>query len=1387
MISARRVGRWVLIALGGVLLLLVLVWVGVSIYLNTSTGRAFVARQISNRIGMPVEVTRVRVGLSSSTIGLKVFDPHVTDPTKAEILSVDAANADTSLFALVRGDIAPKTVDVHKLTLKLHVSADGKVLTTIPQMPEGGGAGAMPQIDLHDGQITIDQDGRPEFAIHGLNISVIPNGDTLKLTGSVDDPVWSKWIVNGEVNKSAHTGSVAVAAEDVPATMDRLTSIPFVPGEVWQKVQINGHAAVAIDLVMAGENAVHYTLDLRPKNVSVTVPEAGVTLTKLNGEIRLTEKLVQLKQTQAELAGGSLTVNGEFDYTTKPAVAKLKVSASGLDIQQLPAEWGLHDFEGQLKGAANLTLRIQPDGKVEPLGGGDGTIENAKFRGIPVTVAIHLQGNGKQYRFEQGEKVGMKAPPAPLPAGSREKEKELGGGKDLGDAVTSSGCEAASSPSLQGGGCVGLTIATVRADFQPPTPSQPKTDPPAKKDAPNTLTVNIGLRDIEIAQLLEKLKLKIGYKISGKVTAQLALSVPMGGVTSSAAYEFSGTISSPELKLEGLTIRAVAAHATYKNGKLTLTELKLTVVQPANPQAEGGTISGSAAAAINPPGDVTASLALDRIPLAEVMKALPGAKIEVEGLVTGRAEAKAPYKQLSDPTTWAGSAVLTSPELVIAKRSAKNAKLLVEVAKGTATLKELSATVEEIPVNATGTLELTGKYPFSASLKTTGTNVADLRKLVPEAEIPAPVEGQFDTDTRAAGTLSPMTFSASGTIRATKLTLAKTPANSIEVKWQLTTEQLVISSLKAAIFRGTLTGKAAVPFAPDKAGSFQLNFKDLDVAAATPLIPDFPLQVGGQISGDIGGTIAPAKGSQSRVGTLNVDITAPQLTVQGIPADRLVGKATIKNGKLEYSLEGKTLGGSFELKGSYPGTKKKETPTEPAPVGAGWGGGVEAVRFTAQPAPKQTSFFRLTGADLSLLGPQLGIDALRPLRGRLDITFNFADDLSSGSGRILLTDVRWNATTITRELAIVVALRDGILQIVEVNGAVAGGFVRGRAQVRLNEIQRNYFFLSIEGADAKRLLAVIPQAAGMVDGPVTITLNGRVGREMRGSGSVSLTRGTISGVTVSDLLIPLTWATVPGGYGQVTIRGAKMNAGTGIAEGDLTLNWGFETRVDGQVKLINVPLRTLVPNLSNYAILGNGRITGRMDIAGSNVRSVDDLTGSLVATLGNTSPREIPLIQQAVPFLNTAGLVKPFDTGDVRATLSRGVVRIQRLVLHSPSAQMFADGTVTTSGRVDMNVIAHTGTIGPDAGIFRLLITRLPAFGPVPLTLLRDVSDAISNRTIRLSITGTTSDPVVRLNVGALLTEEAVRFFLSRYVIPSQYAAAAGFGSAFGAFNSSQK
>lgn len=1327
MVPSRPVVRWSLIALGGCVGLLVLLRVGLGVYLDSAAGKALVARKISAQLGMPVEVTGLRVGLVTSTIGLKVFDPAAPDPAKSEVLAVEDASADISLFALATSRVAPTKVTLKGVNLTLHVSSDGKVITTLPKIPEGRSTGGtLPNFALTGGRLTIRQDGRPEFALQNLNATVTPNGDRVALAGTIDDPAWSKWTLSGDIAKDGSAGEVRLETDDGPLTMDRLESVPFVPPSVWRSVRADGRGAVAVRLWTDASQEVHYAVDIKPNAASLTLPDASLTLTKVTGLIAVTGAKVKLAGTKGELAGGTLAVDGDADFGPEPTVANLKATAANLDLKALPAEWKLpRDIDGKLKGTADVQLKIHSDGHIEPNGGGSGAITDVSIQ-LPKgslksdDIPIHLRTEGNQLQFQQPKGTGARPVNTPVRTASRQEKK-------------------------------------------PADPPAPKTEPKTSGGDP-TLDATVRFRDINIAELLQKLDVKLDYRIGGKVTVEAKIVVAVTQAASQAGYTFTGTITSPSLTLEDLTIRDVSAHMSYQDGKFTLTELVGKIDQPGKGGDPSGTFRGTVNAAINPPGDVTAALKIDRIPVGEVLKALPGFKLDVKGTVAGQVALKAPYATISDPATWGGSGEVTSTELVVEGRSAKDIKLAATVDKGVATVKEARVTIEGIPVTAEASVGLSGKYAFSATVRTTGTSVTDLRKLVPEVKLPAPIEGVLETNTKIAGTAAPLTYTATGSVTATKLTLGRSSANHIALKWELTPEKLVVSDLKADAFGGSLTGAANVPFAPDKSGSFGVEFKDLDAAQATELVPDFTVKIAGKVSGKIGGTIPPAKEGQSRVGNLDIDLAAPKLTIQGIPAERLTGKAALKGGAVEYELEGKTLGGSFEIKGRYPGAKQDKAPA----------GGAKADK----------GLVRLTGVDLSRLAGALGFDALKPLRGQLDLNFDFENDLSSGSGRVTLTRLEWGGSVVTQELVGVLILRDGVLQLSDVTGRVAGGQLRARGIVRLEQTQRNFFTVSLTGADAKKLLAPFgADTRDLIDGPVTVTVNARFGSEMRGSGTIALPRGSVSGVQVTDLRVPFTFASAAGGYGRLAIREASVNAGSGRAQAELTLDWGSEARLDGQIRFVDVPIRTVAPSLGENALFGNGRITGRFDLNGSRVRSIDDVSGNLIATLSNTSVREIPILQQVTPFLNTTGLVKPFQTGDVRGSLSNGVFRVQRLALANPSAQLFAEGTITTGGRIDMNVVAHTGTIGPDVPGLRLFGLRLPAFGPVPVTLIRDVSDFLSNRTVRLTITGQTSNPVVKVNVGALLTDQAVRFLLSRYVLPAEAAGVLGLGAGFGSMN----
>ena len=309
----------------------------------------------------------------------------------------------------------------------------------------------------------------------------------------------------------------------------------------------------------------------------------------------------------------------------------------------------------------------------------------------------------------------------------------------------------------------------------------------------------------------------------------------------------------------------------------------------------------------------------------------------------------------------------------------------------------------------------------------------------------------------------------------------------------------------------------------------------------------------------------------------------------------------------------------------------------------------------------------------------------------------------------------------------------------------------------------NSFRLTLDRVEAKRLFAAVPELTKAVTGEIGMTFRGQLGEAVRGSGTVSVENGSVGGITVSGLRIPFDVETVPGGAGRLTVRELAASSGAGKVQGSLTYDWGGESRLDGHFGFTNVRLASISPGIGSSSLFGGGRLTGRLDVGGTNIRSTDDLTGRLIARLNSTSVQQIPVLDVVTPFLTTPGMLAPFQTGDIQGQLSKGVFRVNRLALVSPSAQLHAEGSISLSGNLDLNVVAHTGPSGPQARGLQLLAFRLIP-GTLPITLLKDASELLSNQTIRLSVTGSASSPTVKVNQAALLTENAVRFLLSRYV-----------------------
>lgn len=91
---------------------------------------------------------------------------------------------------------------------------------------------------------------------------------------------------------------------------------------------------------------------------------------------------------------------------------------------------------------------------------------------------------------------------------------------------------------------------------------------------------------------------------------------------------------------------------------------------------------------------------------------------------------------------------------------------------------------------------------------------------------------------------------------------------------------------------------------------------------------------------------------------------------------------------------------------------------------------------------------------------------------------------------------------------------------------------------------------------------------------------------------------------------------------------------------------------------------------------------------------------------------------------------------------------------------------MTTQGRLDLDVTGRSGDFGVNAPAIRLIARRIPAVGPIPVSLIADISSLVAGRVVRLHVTGTTRNPVVQFSPIAQLTTEAVRFIIDQANIP---------------------
>jgi len=1359
-------------------------------YLSSGEAAGQVARRLQEMLGGSVVVQAAQIGLigDSSINGIEAYEDG--KPNKPW-LRIDEAMADLSALSALRGK-SPDDIHLQGARIFLRFDSNGRLLTKLPAKKEG--AERLPSLHIEGGELTFDQQHRAPMIIRGVHAEISSNEKGLTLRGTVHDPFWGDWKANGEFNSTGSQGSITLDTDSVAVTMTKLKAIPFVTPSVWQEVHVEGTTPAQVRLDMetkSDKTSVRYRVEIAPQAAHVQVPSIDLDATDANGRAIVADEIVELENVRGKTAGGSITTSGKLNFHDEPTRLAFKVGVQDVFLHQLPRSWKVPtDIDGRLTGSADLVVTIK-NGKADTEGSGAGVIRDASWAGFSINKPIRLSLHSENGRF-RFRRQGSNSPAVEKKATQNKVETQTRANYPLSVPHNVSSAISASVPeqdrgkvepkdrdnifqnapaeavNLLGRG-IKLAADGLSKGIDSTANALGKLKPPSKPgEEPTYLDVDLNLQNVDLAQLVQRLKLNLPYAITGRLTFQVHASIPINTAGDLKAYRLRGTAKLPSFNVSGLAMTNVEAKVRYNNGILDLENLSGQV-----PAAKGsqtvGKFAGNSHVEVAPRGDLQASLKLDEVPLSTLLSLLPPMKNQVSGVLSGTVQARAPLMRLSDPASWRGVANLNVPSIDVFGIPLRNAVASLTVDDTRARLTTLKADLEGAPLTGQGEVQLQDAYPFKAEVHLSRGDLTTLNRLAPALRPPFQLKGRTQLDGTASGTLKPFKFdTTNGQVHARDLVVERFTVDDVSFRWSRDGDDIKFDAIKMDLYGGNVTGTAKLPLNATAPGSAKLDIRNLDVKAMALALPVVPVRLEGKVSGTLKGKLSPSEGDRPRTWTSDIEVTAPQLRVQNIPAEKLKGKIDYRAGKIVYNLQGETLGGTFSIKGDLPvpGNQDKETRRH---------GDKETRRQTDEnlwlcqavaDEPGGTGRFELRDAQLARLWRAYDITGpLSRLDGQFDILLNYrhiGPNLSPlGDGSFRIDNITWYDEFLGTGLQGTARLTANALELYNVTGDVAGGLFLGRFLFGLKPNSRSWFHIDLQQVEASRLFVPLPAVAAHVKGPVDLSLRGTIGREWDGSGGATLARVQIYGMEVTEWRIPLTFSFSPAqGSGELTIRDSIARIAQGRARLEGTLNWGNALRLTGRLLFYDVDLRTLLrhnPGISSYA---SGRVSGRVDLAGNEMHSLNDLTALVQAKMRQGQALQMPVLRQLTPYLRGGASSGTFQSGELQGRLAGGIFRIEHATLVGDFIKMLILGTINLAGNLDLEVTAQTGLNCINPARANSISSRIPVVGVIPRLLIYEATSLLSPAVVHLHVTGTVRAPVIRIEPLLTLTDEAVRFFL---------------------------
>jgi hypothetical protein len=870
--------------------------------------------------------------------------------------------------------------------------------------------------------------------------------------------------------------------------------------------------------------------------------------------------------------------------------------------------------------------------------------------------------------------------------------------------------------------------------------------------APHAFAVKLTAENVDLALANGLPK---AFRPPAEVAGRVNATADLHGQLSPIELNGSGKINTKNLRLDGASLDALNFDFAADNESLTLSHLLLVAYR--------GRLDGTVKVPLAENAQGKLDLRWQRINFGRTLTDLRGllagfverggpsspanalSDARFDGWTWGSLAVSTPRQKLLDPASWTGDLDISLAEVRAFEWLAKKGFIRGKLAEGEAQLTRLALDVNDTRLRGTASLKLAAPYDFKSSMSVDHVDLAQINQLPRAIRPPVKVAGVIALAVDAEGTLKPVEVTGKGTLTADRIEADGAHLDRLAVEFDAQKQVIELTRFRAELYSGRIDGTANISLDGSEAGRINFAWKDIDVGQLATDIARPPVSLKGKVSGRFDVGIPAGKLGDLTAWTVGAAFDTTPITAEGNAVGQVSGNLAYRDGTVDYDVLGTLLKGTIELSGRW----------QPKPAA-----GTPAVN---------EGHLELAAARLDALTPLFAAgSALGTLTGRINLNVHYLHDkstgLPNGAGDLAIDDLRLNEVSLLDEVRGVVRLAADRIEIVNLQGLFAGGALTATAVAYFDPSRRGSAHVDIDGAEIAQALAPVPKLAAKTRGMFDAQLQGFFGgrRPAQVTGVVAVHRGRASGLELTGVRVPLAGTIDPAsGNGTVQAHGVSGQVALGHFVGDFDLSLANGLDVKGRGRFNRIDLRTLMQQAGSNSHLASGKINGVYSVGGRNVRTVADLTGTLNADLTNAQAMGLPVLQQTLPYI-TGGVSgsTTFNDGKLRAHLSRGVARIDRFTLSSGSVQIYADGTVSFSGRLDLNVIAKTGQLNARARAIALLASRIALVVSPPVGLLMEATQFLSNQVINMDVTGTVRSPTVRIKPLQLLGQEAAQFFL---------------------------